>query len=229
MSARTRAISRGVLVGAVAIAALMASSVDVSAQTARRGMYELGLSGVVTGPATFDSSSAELERPDGGALTLFRAENSEALGFGARAHIGVPVSSTVSVEVLGGWSRSNFRTRIASDFEGVANLTVAEPVTRFTVEGGAAWTFAGSAASAWFVRASGGWMRELAAGSIVADRSAIAHAGAGVKYWWRQPPRGLALGVRIEGGAALRWNGVSLGARRVHVAPGVTAGLILGS
>jgi hypothetical protein len=36
-------------------------------------------------------------------------------------------------------------------------------------------------------------------------------------------------GFRVEGHVAARWNGTALDARRIHLAPVVTAGLIIGS
>jgi hypothetical protein len=215
---------------AIAAACTLIGVRDSGAQTGTRGKYELGVGGILAAPHTFGEAAAELDRPDGGTLALFRTENSEALGMGLRAHVAVPIAAGLAVEILGGWTRSDFRTRVRSDFEGTRDLTIASPVSRFTVEGGAAWTFADRGRSAWFVRGSGGWMREMADRRIVGRDGAVAQAGAGVKYWWRQPPgRGLALGVRIEGHAAVRWNGASLGTRRVHIAPGLAAGLILGS
>jgi hypothetical protein len=224
----------------VALAGL-ASPSNGEAQTgatapAQRGaasgrIFEVGIGGIAGLPVTFGSADATLRRPDGSPFRLFSTENREGFAAGVSAHIGLPLTERVSLELRGAWTRSSFETRLSDDAEGAPPLSAGVPVARVTLEGGALWTIAVSGASSWFVRGSAGWLRELTGGQVVLDRGTVAHVGAGVKYWWRYRPRaGISrLGVRIEGTAALRHDSLSLGSRRVHVAPGISAGFILGS
>jgi hypothetical protein len=206
-----------------------AAQAPAPARTGAPG-FEFGLSGLLGGPVSFGTSSAGQLQPDGSRLTLFETSNRQLWEVGALVHVGVRAGRRLGFEGAGGFSRARLETRIRDDFEGASDLTLGETFYRMSVEGGLVWQFAGNDRAGWFVRGTGGWMRELIGDRVLGEHGAIANVGVGVKYWGpgRAPGR-LRYGVRVEGHLAARWKGTTLDAKQIHVAPVVTAGLIIGS
>jgi hypothetical protein len=191
---------------------------------------EFGVSGLAGAPVSFGRRSADLLRPDGGTLSLFTTENRQGPELGIAAHVAGPVRSAFFAEISAALSRATLQTTIDDDFEDAASVTLDEQFFRFSVEGGLGWNITRSEQSAIFVRGTGGWMRELVGSSVLGHNGAVANAGVGMKYWARRPAPGrLRYGLRVEAHLAARWNGVALNTRKVHLAPVVTAGLIIGS
>jgi hypothetical protein len=191
---------------------------------------EFGIGGLFGGPVTFGTASAELQRPDGGALPLFTTSNRQSPELGLSTYIAGPVRSRAFAEVAATISRATFETTIGDDFEGAAPVTLEERFLRFVVEGGGGYNLRRSDRSAVFIRATGGWMRELVAGSAVAQDGVVANVGVGVKYWGARHQAGrLRYGLRVEGHLAARWNGMALNTKTIHVAPVVTGAFIIGS
>jgi hypothetical protein len=191
---------------------------------------EFGVSGLAGGPVSFGTAAADLQRPDGTPLVLFDTESRQSPEFGLRLHLGAPVTRRVSVEMAGSVSRAWLETTVRDDLEGAPGVTLSEPFLRLTVEGAVVWTVAGTERLSWFVRGSGGWMRELIGERVLGENAAVAHAGIGMKYWGpRRAPGRARYGFRLEGHVATRWNGTALDGGRIHLAPVVTAGLIIGS
>ncbi len=179
---------------------------------------------------SFGRASADLTQPDGGTLSLFTADNSQGPELGIAAHLAGPVRSPFFAELGAAVSRATLRTRIDDDFEDAPAVTLEEQFFRFSVEGGLGWNITRSERSAVFVRGTGGWMRELVGSSVLGRNGAVANAGVGVKYWGSRRAAGrLRYGLRVEAHLAARWNGVALNTRKIHLAPVVTAGLIIGS
>jgi hypothetical protein len=191
----------------------------------------VGVSLLAGAPVSLGQADAGLDRPDGGTLALFGTSNSQGPEVGLSVHLARPVFARLSAEVAGGWSRTSLRTRITDDFEGAPDLTVREGVSRFAVEGAAAWRLRTTDRTEWFVRGGGGWEQEVTASRALATGGPVANFGAGVKYWWpfRGSRRRVRWGVRAEGRLATRWRGLTLDGERVHLGPVFTLGLIIGS
>jgi hypothetical protein len=191
---------------------------------------EFGVSGLVGAPVSFGTSTADLQRPDGSSLALFETGNRQGLELGGRLHLEARVTRRVAVEIAGGVSRARLETTIRDDLEGAAGVVLSESLVRFDVDGGLVWTVAGNERLSWFVRGTGGWMRELIGERVLGRHGVVARVGAGMKYWGpRRPPGRVRYGFRLEAHVATRWNGTALDAARIHLAPVVTAGLMIGS
>lgn len=218
-----------VLIGVPATAAAQFTVVRQAPPRPSRGA-EFGVSGLAGASVSFGRTSADLIRPDGGTQSLFTTSNSQGPEFGVAAHVAGPVRSAFFAELTAAASRATLRTTIEDDFEDAAAATLDEEFFRFSVAGGVGWNIRRSERSAVFVRGAGGWMRELVGSSVLGRNGAVANAGLGVKYWARRPAPGrLRYGLRVEAQVAARWNGVALNTRKIHLAPVVTAGLIIGS
>ncbi|MEO7192481.1 MAG: hypothetical protein ABI051_15615 [Vicinamibacterales bacterium] len=220
------------MVALLALAAADSSRADAQVRRLEAPpVVELGVSGVTSGPMSFGNASADLTKADGSPFTLFKTANSVGPERGVAAHVAVALTRRLSAEVLGGWTRANLRSRISDDFEGAAPLTIVQPLSRISVEAAGLWAFHRRPAGSLFIRGGGGWIRELAGASVLAQNGTVANLGAGVKYWWRHRAGGglSHIGFRLEGHASMHWKGVSLGSDTVHVAPVISGGLILGS
>jgi hypothetical protein len=149
---------------------------------------------------SFGDASANLERPDGNDQALFRVENDLGPGLGLEASFGLQLRPKFWTEITGTWTNSELRTRVSDDFESVADTTITESLTRFTVEGSVLWYFRQQGATSFFARAGAGWMRELTGGASLAVDGIVANGGIGMKHWWRDRPRGSfrRLGIRAE-------------------------------
>ena len=191
---------------------------------------ELTISGTWTGPISFGSSNATLEAPDGSTLILFKSSSRLSPGGGLEVGLGFHVAKKLGAEISGSWTRSEIRTDLSADFEGATPITATVGTSRYTIEGAALWTVAQHGRARWFVRGSVGWMRELDETQALTKDGTIANIGGGVKYWWREQPRGLfrKLGLRVEARASIRSAGLSLDQRSPRVAPVVAGGLIIG-
>lgn len=215
------------------LAALLAVGTPAAAEAQVRStrVTEAAFGALWIGPMPHGERSADLTRPDGGALPLLGTTVSIGPGPGVEAHLARVLSDRVTVEATGTWISTEIRTRITSDFEDAPALTSSTSLTRLSVEGSALWTIAtrGDRRTV-FLRAGGGWMRELVGGAALAVDGAVGNVGAGVKYWWGTsiPGRGRRLGLRVDGRAVLRWRGVDLGTRIVRVAPAASANLMIG-
>jgi hypothetical protein len=229
----------GLFAALLAASALVASTVHAQTPGSSRGptgaapaapRAEFGVSGLLGAPVSFGTVTADLQRPDGSPLTLFETDNRQGPEFGVRLHLNARVSRRLAVEVAGGVSRARLETTIRDDFEGESGAVLREPFFRLGVDGGLVWTVAGDERLSWFVRGTGGWMRELIGGRVLGENGAVAQVGAGMKYWGPRRPSGrVRYGFRLEGHVATRWNGTALDAKQIHLAPVVTAGLIIGS
>ena len=223
------ALTAGLLAPAVA-AAQGPGPVRVPVTAPMDPRSEFGVSALVGAPVPFGSATATLARPDGSRLTLFEADSRQGPEFGARLHLGTRLTRRLALEIGGQVSRARLETTIEDDFEDGAGATLDESLLRFGVDGGLLWTLAGGERLSWFVRGSGGWMRELIGERVLGENAAVAQVGIGMKYWGsRRGPGRVRYGVRVEGHLASRWNGTALDAKQIHLAPVVTAGLIIGS
>jgi hypothetical protein len=182
------------------------------------------------GSMSMGSRDATHTRPSGGPLLIFNSDASLGPGPGIEVHFGRPAGSRLEFEATGAWTFTTIRTKVSADIEGAQDTTVTEDLTRFSIEGSALWRLAGGAKRALYLRGGAGWMRELAAGSTLADDGVIGNVGAAVKYWWgaSSSAQRRRLGLRLDGRAVLRSGGVDLGASGVQVAPAASADLMIG-
>lgn len=191
---------------------------------------EVSAGGQLIGPATLDSTTASLLRPDGSALVIFRTENTIGPGLGLETNLGFRISGGVWGEVNGAWSRTQLRTRVSDDVESVGAQTITGTLFRFSVEGAVLRYFAEQETLSFFVRGGAGWMRELAGDSVLVEDGVVAHAGVGFRHWFREYARGRLrkAGVRVEFRANIRSAGVSFGEQKLRVSPAAAGNLVFG-
>lgn len=192
---------------------------------------EFLVGGIVAGPSSAGSASADLLNGAGDpSVTLFRVDNKLATGFGLEANIGVELRKALWIEITGAFTRQSLNSEIRDDFEDAADETISSGLSRFALEGAVVKYFREKPATSWFVRASGGWMRETAGGNTLAGDGVIAHAGLGWRRWFRSTGKGAVkrTGLRLEGRATIRSGGISLGREGIRVGPSGAAHFVFG-
>ena len=224
------------MTGRVALVALIATvglprlALAQALPVAGSRSIELSVGGTLMSPAPAGSSSATLITSNGSRLTVFEAESRTGPGFGADATLGFRLASGVWIEAAGGWSRATASTRVSGDVETAPALTVSETISRLSAEAGLLIYFADRGDTSWFVRGSGGWMRELVAGNALADDGVIATGGGGLRHWFRQNGAGAVkrVGVRAEGRLIVRTGGVAFGDAGLRLAPAGSVFIVFG-
>jgi len=216
------------LLAAIMSVARVAAAQSAGATEGRSPRFELDVAGVFTAPVTLGQSTATYRRPDGSLFALFRTEDHAAAAPGAEIHAGVGIASRIAVEGTVGWSQSELRSEITSDVEGATGDVLSERITRFKAEGSVLCTLVQRGPTSFFARGGVGVMRELSSDGIYAVTGTIGNAGAGVKYWKQTASGRRRVGLRIEGRAAIRARGISVGSSTVVIAPEVSGGVMFG-
>jgi hypothetical protein len=206
------------------------AAVQPAAAAPSRHPVELAVGGFTFGETSFGSIDAQLIGSNGSPVTLFRADSALRPGFGFDAHLGIGLSPAVAIEGSGSWTRADFRTRVTDDLEGVGETVVKERLTRYAVEGAVLWMFARGTRTAWFVRGSAGWMRDLTGNDSLVEDGLAGSVGGGMKYLWNTRGGFRVAGFRVEGRALLHKRGLVLGPDRekLRVTPAAAGSLIIG-
>jgi hypothetical protein len=216
-------------VAGVTLAMLVGCAGAAKAQVDRRPGVEVGFRVKAVGPTHFDGLPANLTTADGRPYALFTVSNSLGAEVGIEAQASVPLVRRVRAEGAVNFARPTLRTRVSGDVEAADPVTVADRLTRLTVEGALVVQVRTGAAHAWFVRAGGGFSRGLTSDRSLLAKGTVATVGAGVKYWMRGGPRRRGgFGVDAEGRVVARWQGLALDTGRLHVAPAGVAGMFFG-
>jgi hypothetical protein len=224
---------RRVSSGAIVVALLVgASPTPASAQTRPPGPgrgIQIAVTGAMSMPAGFDPVSVAFTTPAGEPLVISRVEPRVGVGFGVDLHLGMRAGASVDLEATGSWLRLPYRTAVTLDLEDAQPLTASATSSQFGVEGAAVWTIARRGRTEVFLRGAGGWVFETS-DRVLIDTGWAAHAGAGVKYWWRDrtPPSRRRMGLRIEGRLRVHDTGVIATGRVIRLTPVAVGGVIFG-
>jgi len=206
----------------------VAAAAQAPPQAPRVPRSEIAMTAGFVGPVSFGSADASITRPGGTPLVLFETENRLAPGFAMEVHIGRQLTSRLMVEGTGIWHRADFETRVSSDIEDAESATLTQAGSRFGVEGALLWTVLERGDMSVFARGGAGWMRELAGHGGLVEDGAIGAIGGGVKYWLVHRPgaRLARIGFRVEGRVDMRSAAITLGERKLRIAPLVTGGVV---
>lgn len=198
MSARWRRPS-----GLAILFALLAAA-PASAQD--RHSWEIAAGAVWLSGAGLGSSVATLERPGGGEFVLFRTDTSLEGAIGAAASLSWFATERLAMEAGFSYARPGVSTRVTGDAEDAPPVTATIGLQQYAIEGSARWYFNRRLAGARpFVRAGGGYLRQLDAQSAHVEAGRLFHAGVGVdralveRTGARLDRIGLRLDARITG------------------------------
>jgi len=190
----------------------------VHAQTPK---LEFTVGAALNGPSSAGTTRAELLDPAGNPVTLFEAKHRTTSAVGLAGAVSYRIRPRLAIELSGGWTRPDFESRIADDFEGADDTTLTLGMHRFAVELGAVRHFGRRGALEPYARIGVGWLRELTRDRALVDDGVAAHVGGGLKYWLGHVA--LCADVRLSA----RRGGIALGAAGTRWSPDVVAGLVI--
>ena len=188
---------------------LTATAAPAAAQ-ARGRSWEIAPGAIWFSGIGLGESSATLERPGGGAFELFRADTSLDGAIGAGATVSFFVTPRLAAEAAFSYSRPSMSTRVSSDAEDAPSVTSEIGLQQYLIEGNLRWYLARSR-GAWrpFVRAGGGYLRQLDDSSAHVETGATMQAGLGVDRAFRERATGRLrrVGLRLDARALGRQGG----------------------
>ena len=190
---------------------LLAPGVAQAQATATTDRVEVGGGVRWVGGAALGDTDATLGTASGGSFVQFASASELGPAVVVEGRVGVRLSRALQVEVSVSYGTAALRTRLDSDVESIPDVTVSEPITRYTIEG----TLVASL-DRWrrgrvtpFVSAGGGYLRELHDGRTLVETGRVFHAGGGVTVPIRTSRAGAsAVGIRADARIVVRSGGV---------------------
>ncbi len=194
---------------AAAVLLVCVAAVPASAQ-ARGRSWELAPGAIWFSGVDLGRSTATLEQPGGGEFDLFSTETSLDAGFGASASVSFYVSPRVAIEAAFSYARPSMSTRVTDDAEDADSITSEIGLQQYLIEGNVRWYLARSR-GAWrpFLRAGGGYLRQLDDSSSHVETGKTLQAGLGVDRAFRERATGRLrrAGLRLDGRVLARQGG----------------------
>ena len=178
----------------------------------RKGSVEIGAGAVWSGGFDLGSMSAEETRnslTDTSPFVLFTTTSRADAVPGVQARVGVYLAKAFSIEGGVEYGRPKFSTQLANDAESADNLTATETLTRVLVDGSGLVHLTGLSFARGkgvpFLRAGGGYIREVHEKNEVIDTGREYHAGGGLKIWFGAGKH--RTGLRFDAGMSFRRKG----------------------
>lgn len=200
---------RRFLIGCAACAIVLHSATAASAQ-ARANSWEIAPGAVWFSGMNLGTSTATLERPGGGEFELFRAETKLDAGFGAAATLSFYAAPRLALEAGFSYARPGASTRVTADAEDAESITSEIGLQQYLIEGNVRWYLARPRAG-WrpFLRAGGGYLRQLDDSSAHVETGKTLQAGLGVDRAFRDRTAGRIrrAGLRLDARAVGRTGG----------------------
>jgi hypothetical protein len=217
MTAGVRAVIRGAAACSAWMAIVAATPAAQTAADRPVRRFEAAAGALWLNGAALGSGDAVLRanQVPGGDFTLFATETRAAAAPGFDARLGYWLTRTVALEAGFAFMQPALRTRITSDAEGAAGLTVEERLDQYFIDASVvvlldALRFRERTVP--FVSAGAGYLRQLHEGLTLVETGQVYHGGAGIRHWLRRRDAGFAraLGLRVDGRVYVLARGVRL-------------------
>ena len=181
-----------------------------------------------TGALSNGTQGARETTPSGSRFSLFETRTSLAPETGFEGSLSFRLGPSVDLRGSAGYARSDMRTAISSDVEGIPDIVASEAVTQLAVEGALVvrlsnWHPTDRATP--FVSGGGGYLRHLHEGRTLIENGTTFHVGGGLDYLLTTAGRGgvKTTGLRVDVRSVWREGGVAFDDRsRVSPAVGVS-------
>jgi hypothetical protein len=202
-------------VAAACLLAVVFHSAPARAQSAgaREGRFEIAAGAAWIGPLSLGSRDANETTSTLGTLRLFSSATTLAGAPAVEGRIGIRLTRSLMVEGEASLGRPELRVEITNDIEaGSAAITAVERVEQFTVGGGLVWYVPiGQSRVVPFLSGGGGYLRQLHESATLVVTGRYYQFGGGFIYplMSRSDARLKAMGIRIEGRALVRIDGVA--------------------
>lgn len=214
------------------LALIILCVVSVAMPVAAHGQtrtVEFAVGPVVSGASSAGVTRAQLLNSGGVPVTLFEATHRTSVGIGVEAGLLYRWRPAFAVEVSGSWTRPDLETRISDDFEGAGDASLSLGMHRFSSDVAIVRHFGRRGAAEPYVRAGGGWFRELTTDRALVDDGLAGHVGAGLKYWVREGRPGVLghIALRADVRLIVRRGGIELGDAGTRWSPSAAAALVI--
>lgn len=215
--------------GLALVASVVVSAAMPVAAHAQTRTVEFAVGPVVSGGSSAGITRAELLNSAGNPVTLFEATHRTSLSLGVDAGLLYRLRPAIALELSGSWTRPDLETTISDDLEGAGDAALSLGMHRFSAEVAIVRHFGRRGAAEPYVRAGGGWFRELTTDRALVDDGLAGHVGAGFKYWLREGRRGWLGHIALRGDVRLvaRRGGITFGDAGTRWSPGASAGLAI--
>ena len=194
----------------VAAAAGLVLLLPCVALAQRRSSVEIAPGAIWFSGMDLGSATATLERPGGGEFELFTTSTQLEPGFGPAISASFFVTERAALEAAFSYTRPGASTRVTGDAEDAASVTSEIGLQQYLVEGNLRW-YLGSPRRAWrpFVRAGGGYLRQLDDSNAHVETGRTMQLGLGLDRSFRERTSGMLrrAGLRIDGRAVARSGG----------------------
>lgn len=205
---------------------LLLTATTCAAQDADRGRIEVSSGIRWIGAVRFGDVPARETTPGGGTLALFKSSTRLDRSVGGTTTFGVRLSRMLRAELALAYNPTGISSRVISDAEGVADVTVGERVTQLLLEGGVLaqprrWR---SGRIQPFLTGGIGYLRQLNDGRTLVQTGQAGYFGGGLYYVRTSARSGRlkATGLRADFRALILRNGVAPD-HAGRAAPAVTA------
>lgn len=179
---------------------------------ARRNSFEVAPAAIWFSGVGLGSDQATLERPGGGEFVLFETDTKMTGAIGGGLVLSFYPSSRLAVEAAFSYSRPSVETRVTDDAEDATDITSEIGLQQYLIEGNLRW-YVGRQRGAWqpFLRAGGGYLRQLDDASAHVETGTTVQAGLGADRSFRERSSGRLrrVGLRLDARALGRMNGFS--------------------
>ncbi|HEX6323961.1 MAG TPA: hypothetical protein VFZ36_09570 [Vicinamibacterales bacterium] len=193
----------------LAVAAVLLSAWPAAAQ-ARKGSWEIAPGAIWFSGADLGGSEATLERPDGGEFVLFRTDTRLEGAFAPAVTLSVYLAPRLAVEAGFSYARPEASTRVTDDAEGAEPVTSTIGLQQYLIEGNLRWYLARPRAG-WrpFLRAGGGYLRQLDDSNAHVETGRTGQAGLGLDRAFRDRAAGRVrrVGLRLDARVLARSGG----------------------
>lgn len=187
--------------GWIAAAVVLSTALPASAQ-GPKGSWEVAPGLIWFAGTDLGSSAATLERPGGGEFELFKTSTSLEGAIGAAIGVSLQVTRKLAIEAAFSYARPGIATRVTADAEDAPPVTATAGLQQYLVEGSARWYLARSIGRFRpFIRAGGGYLRQLDDDAAHVETGRTIHAGAGLDRVFVDRAQGRInrIGARFEG------------------------------
>lgn len=194
---------------AMLLAAALAAAAASPASAQGRSSWELAPGVIWFSGMDLGSSTATLERPGGGDFDLFKTDTTMDSGLGASAAVSFHLSRRIALEAAFSYARPSASTRVTDDAEGAETITSEIGLQQYLIEGNLRWYLTEGAGWRPFVRAGGGYLRQLDDSSAHVETGHTIQAGFGADRAFRDRASGTLkrAGVRLDGRVVARSGG----------------------
>lgn len=198
-----------------------------AAQTAgpsQRHRFEIAAGGLWVAGAALGSDTAELRanRTPAAPFALFTADTRSAPAPGFDGRLAYWLTRSIAIEGGFAFMKPALRTRVSSDVENAAALTLEERVDQYFIDGSVVWLLDAlrfGDRTIPFVSGGAGYLRQLHQGRTLIETGTVYNAGGGLRHWLRLQRLGWirAIGLRVDGRVYVLVDGVRLEDRpRTH-------------